>query len=628
MSAYIKYNNFVFPDPQPFVSVDEEMVEHGGKWSIEKNISLEGKITGDSDTVLYQKRYDLITGLSQSFKEFLVLENTSGYSPSTAGTITDPHNYTVGHNWPGESQLVGWVGADVVVSGGFTRVDTIGFDDSRYAGDGGVLEYSVSLSCINPVDFSSGYYITDPTDEVEYSENEDDGVVEVSHSVSAKGVNTSSSTSDAMNNAKAFVQGRTGMANFPGPTFITGEEDILHPNHNRMVLKSQSESIDRIGSSYSIDETWQYYPSGAATNSIQKYAFTYSSGAEDDYLSAEAKLTIEGGLTSTMSNLRSAIPSLSDIKAQTTGGIGYKDLSVLPNSYSISEDANAKTIEISVSFDNNTADYSSSLGSSGPVTFFDYEVSIDEDIQRNQSSITIQGDLKMRKNQLYSWKQMKEYFDTTISEPYLYTLASTHYVDILSGRFTLNPKSKSYSVTEKSGEPSISINVTFSDEDFVAGYPEADYDITCTPSVRQYKPAPSALHNGQYLVSYLGYYNREKIGFNLNLMRRREDSDSGFPATDYERAEYMGGRSLITSLRLLTTGKGFVTEPDFNMPDEALRFNAIEFPRPGPGFDNYGVRLEAENMTTEEMTSPKISYAYEFSKPANAGTGSVQISLP
>ena len=622
MSAYIRYNNFVFPDPQPFVSVDEEMVEHGGKWSVEKNITLDGKITANSDTSLYQQRYDLITGLSQSYKEFLVLENTSGLNPSTAGTITDPHGYTVGHNWPGESPFVGWVGADVVVSGGFTRVDTIDFDDSRYAGDGGVLGYSVSLSCINPTDFSSGYYVVDPTDEVEYSENEDDGIVEVSHSISAKGVNTSTSTSNAINNAKAFVQARTGVSNFPGPTFITGKGGLT-PNHNNMILKSQSESVDRIGNSYSIDETFQYYPSGAATNSIQKYSFTYNSGAEDDYLQADAKLMIEGGLTSTMSSLRSAIPSLSDIRAEATGGIGYRDLSVLPNSYNVSEDANAKTIEISVSFDNNQSDYSSNPGSSGPVTFFDYEVSIDLNTQKNQSTVSIQGDLKMRKNQLYSWAQMKEYFDTNINEAYLYNLATGHYIDILSGRFTLNPKSKSYSVTEKSGEPSISVNASFSDEDFVAGYPEADYDISCTPSIRQFKPAPSVLHNGQYLVSYLGYYNREKIGFNLNLMRRREATNLTFNQVDYKR-----GHDLITGLRQLVTGKGFMRTANFSLPAEALMFSTINHRRPTePGFDNYGVRLEKEDIAAEE-TSPKLSYSYEFSKPANAGPESVQINLP
>ena len=45
--------------------------------------------------------------------------------------------------------------------------------------------------------------------------------------------------------------------------------------------------------------------------------------------------------------------------------------------------------------------------------------------------------------------------------------------------------------------------------------------------------------------------------------------------------------------------------------------------------DRYGVRLESESIVAEEFGEmPKISYSYQFSKPANAISTSVQIGMP
>ena len=175
MGAYIKYGDFVFEDPQPFVSSSEEMIEASGRLTVFKNITIDGQITGSSADELYKKRYNLITGLSKSYKQFLVIEDSSGIIPKTSSLgTTDAHGNVDSHYWPrkeayGHNRTIGdsrssipaiqtgdsstIPGVDVIVSGAYTKVDDIDFDSHQYFSDGGFIGYSVSMSCYNPEDF-------------------------------------------------------------------------------------------------------------------------------------------------------------------------------------------------------------------------------------------------------------------------------------------------------------------------------------------------------------------------------------------------------------------------------------------------------------------------------------------
>jgi hypothetical protein len=650
MSAYIKYGDFVFPSPLPLVSKTEERVDAGGRWAVSQSITIDGQITGLSQNDIYSGRYSIITGLSKSYREFLVIEDTSGINPKTSSNgKLDAHGNLDRHYWPAKDSQGnptpsfntgdGWspVGADVVVSGAFTRVDDISFDENKYFSNGGVLNYSVSLQCFNPETFNNAFRVINPVDSIEYSESEEN-IVEVSHKVSAQGINAHFSdwgdTGNAFAQAKAWVSTRTGNNNnwqfIMKPILISGR------NIGNAVLMSQNESIDRIAGTYSVDEKWQYNPSGhLSTKSFQKYSFSISSGSNDDYHSVDTSLDIKGGLDISLVDLRNEVPSINNIWTTTTGETLLTGISYFPNSYKVKEDEDAKTITVSASFDNNTGSFNADPTSIGFNPFFDYGVSVEEDSISQTCRISIDGSLTLRKNQLYSWNYLQTYFDEVITTKYLYDKATGHFADLNTGNHPLNPNPSSYSVTEKSGVPSINVNITFSDEDWVTGYSEANWNISQTPSIAQYKSKASAFHNGDWVVPYLGYYNREKIGFSYNF---KPEMAGGTAANQIGFAKYYAVQynpmRYINELREVITGAGF----------RHARYNAWDWRnqngRNGNMFDDfswngepalkmrdkYGVRLAKEDFSVESGDGANtMKYSYEYTKPANTN---VSIRIP
>jgi hypothetical protein len=646
MSAYIKYGDFVFQTPEPLVSKTEEMIDHGGKWVVVQNISIEGQLTGLSQNEIYSGRYSLITGLSKSYKEFLVIEDTSGNFPRTTNNgKNDAHGNLDRHYWPakdaaGNMQGPIWTGdsyspwgADVVVSGAFTRVDSVDFDSSNYFSDGGVINYSVSLSCYNPETFNDAFRVLDPVDEIDFSETEEN-IVEISHKVSAKGINAHfedyGNTGNALYKAKAWVSTRTGSQYFAvlSPALISGR------NISNAVLISQSENINRMAGTYSVDEKWQYNPSGnPTTKSFQKYSFDISSGATSEYASVSTSLDIRGGLDVSLNDLRNEVPSVDTVRYVTTGETSLTGLSYFPNSYKVKEDQDAKTINISVEFDTNTGDYDPNPAGVGNKPYFDYEVSLEEDSITNTSKISINGELKLRKNQLYTWSYFTSYFDSIITNEYLYKLATGHFADFNNGNHPLNPNPESISVTEKSGVPSISVNISFSDKDWITGYKDAEWNISETPSIAQFRPKASAIHNGEWIVPYLGYYNREKIGFSYNFV---PEQAAGVPANQIGYSEHYAVQwnpmRYVTKLRNIITGAGY---RHFNYNRADTFFHSLQgnlFHNVGPigdrltRQDKYGVRLKKEDFSVVSGSNQNtMSYDYEYTKPANTN---ISIKIP
>ncbi len=113
------------------------------------------------------------------------------------------------------------------------------------------------------------------SDTWDWSESEDN-VVEVTHNVSARGLNTSDNTSNnRLENAKTFVAERLGTANIPAsfPPQITA---IFGDIHNvTYIRRLYTESIDKQEGSYSVTETFRLV-SGRNATYIHNRTFEYS----------------------------------------------------------------------------------------------------------------------------------------------------------------------------------------------------------------------------------------------------------------------------------------------------------------------------------------------------------------
>ena len=194
----------------------------------------------------------------------------------------------------------------------------------------------------------------------------------------------------------------------------------------------------------------------------------------------------------------------------------------------------------------------------------------------------------------------------------MYNLATGHYADVFNAPFSLNPIPVNYSVTEKSGDPSISISIGFSDADWITGFSEANYTISDTPSIRQFKPKASCIHNGEWTVQYLGYYNRQTMGFDLNLTPIDKNGNIDFSRTS--------PHSYARNIKNLVTGVGFLNAPPV-MPGEM--FHPGGFPPDRlTAAQKYGVRIKKETFDVASGDgSNSISYKYEYTKPANRYIG-------
>jgi hypothetical protein len=158
-NVQVSYNGNVI-SPPPFVSRTPNPLDYGKRWGYEDSINLKGSwyISGDT-TGSIGRLLNLFSGQFVSFK----------VSNNVAGKLFDVINYPN------------------------TILEEISFDSAKF-NPNTYVNYSARLKNIN---VPSG--IIDPSNEYSFTQNED-GTVNVSHKISAKGVLTSGSS--ALNNAK------------------------------------------------------------------------------------------------------------------------------------------------------------------------------------------------------------------------------------------------------------------------------------------------------------------------------------------------------------------------------------------------------------------------------------------
>lgn len=152
------------------------------------------------------------------------------------------------------------------------------------------LDYSVDL--IASTASTSGAAVTELTDTWDLSENEAGGYIDVSHNVSAKGINTLSSGTNAIHNAKDAVLPRLGASNLPyylpgytEPTASGGGTTNIY----EIGLK-RTERADTLEGIYSVSEAF------AIVSGVNAYIHNQTASfAEDE--NQIATITINGNIT-------------------------------------------------------------------------------------------------------------------------------------------------------------------------------------------------------------------------------------------------------------------------------------------------------------------------------------------
>ena len=213
-------DEFGFLSPTPYVSRDHENIRYGGDiWGASTNIRLDGQI------YLYESERSLAgsgTG-SDSAKEananarFAALNNKKN---DIIRAFSDDF---------GSLKIIDPSGPTIVVGEGCI-IQSVDFSSNDYSG---LVDYTITLKAYELSSFQDGSKILDPVDKFSFTEG-DDGFIELTHTISAKGFNTNvggtlgfynpndSTSSNAYLNAKAYADQKATEAKTQAISTLTG----------------------------------------------------------------------------------------------------------------------------------------------------------------------------------------------------------------------------------------------------------------------------------------------------------------------------------------------------------------------------------------------------------------------
>ena len=447
----VSYNSKTFDSAginNPYLLLDENMVYVNRKWINQRNITLQGSITGNYAEINYRQT-GLVGLLNQDFKTLQV----------------DNLNFN------------------------YCRVNNINFEQSKYQN---ILDFSVSLSSYGDEFNSINSGVLDPVNEINIIEN-GNGIFSVSQNVSARGINKSTT---ALNTAKTFVQSLEGISKYN----ITG---LTQFNTNlsgiNFCLKNRTESIDRINGSYGIKTDYIFNSKlndFSGVTGIALYAIDFKSGVREDFATASIKGSIDYP--------KDFYPNSTSLTQLATvinnNNLKTKVEDVLGTANSIPESFNINIEKGKIDFD--------FIYTSNVITqpYFDYRLSFKYDKIYSKTSIDIAGPVIVKGN----LKQRNIALDSFLAgipdmEAYLYSIVNAAYAtwatNIIGYTYILRPKSNNLSVRRSLPNGILEISASFDDGISAAtNFISNSFNISYNPSIQIFYPKPNCLENGYYII--------------------------------------------------------------------------------------------------------------------------------
>lgn len=147
--------------------------------------------------------------------------------------------------------------------------------------------------------------------------------------------------------------------------------------------------------------------------------------------------------------------------------------------------------------------------------------------------------------------EINNFISSTNIETYLYGFCNTAYSDILSSPYTLNTKAESVSISKNENKSTLKLSATFNDEDHIAGYSDANWELNVSPPMPYIKTAPSCTQNGYYSFQDFGFLTREAVSTNVSVTAAENTGTS--PTTTTVEAQLL---SMEAALHTTFAGGG------------------------------------------------------------------------
>lgn len=392
---------------------------------------------------------------------------------------------------------------NVVYSGQHCLIRSINFDDSNYFS---LIPYTITIDVFTGK--FAEYGILDPSEEWTFEDNDNCSGTMV-HRVSCASFNT---TDQAIENAKNFIESRSGTSG------------VIHPYFNSYqspILRSKQISVNRLTGELSLEETYLFDPSSAylITTVPEDIPIETEDGFElsiEDVFNSSGFLTyitevresgknvdvaisgsIIGGINSEINDLRALFYGI-DWHSVANENYDYgSGLMTQPLEFSTREDVSRKEITFSLVYSNNKY--------SGP--YLIDSTTIIENRQDNSYCVKFRGFIKSDtgcKGQRF--EDVKNYYNSLNIE----SIVAEKFAKFGNTSIKLNTKPKSKSYSESLFESSITFEVVYCK---VKGegcgcLDSLDYKLNFKPAIPIYTANPSINGEGCYYVQDLGYNRR------------------------------------------------------------------------------------------------------------------------
>jgi len=485
--------------PTPLLSRKESFVRYGKRWATAESISLEGILTGCPNFgEMLNRQALLLSGFSKNFQELRIEEE-----------------------------------GQTIYSQPVTFIKGISFQESNYSY---LLPFSIELEAY-PSGFFSGFYgVLDPQNVFSFSQQGDD-IVSISHDVSAKGFNTSASQTDALQNAINFCQAHSGLQGLVAPNFISSG------GVSNSVLKTVSQTVDRLNASCSISETWDYDPV-LSGEGLLRYSSSFDSGSEEGVVKASLAGSLIGGHNVELGALRSRMSTLDFYEITSghysqlfDGELNTKELSV-----NIEEDPLENSINFTYSFDDDPR----------PNPFFKDSFSMNLDELNASKTASIEVDFGWRGNCKCNNEAGWEALQAAANSFNYYQLAAERNEYYNSGTFLkISPISSGVSQNKDSCQLTVSVEFENLDLSLIPPHPlqSFGYSIDVKPAIPQYSARPT-ICKGHYSIYDLNYLNRATFTINGNsLVKKCESLASGEVVTkcmvEQVASRFVSGQDIV-----------------------------------------------------------------------------------
>lgn len=511
---YNGINPFSGIAPTPLLSRTVSMLRFGDRWGQRHDITLRGQITGQclAYSGFVARQQLLLTGFNKDFQSLEIYD-----------------------------------GASLVTGYDFVRVAAIEFDDSTYAN--GLLPFTVNLEAYPEEYFSGAYGVINPSEQVTFEE-EDDGRIRITHSTSAQGFCTASTNpSNALTNAREWVQARTGWSSQILPAFISGV-------NNGVCLQEIAENYDRLNARYEVVETYIGDQFNDVTQGVLRYTTDFNSGIEEGIATIELQGELKGCRYQDIDLLRDryqGFDAFSEALNQFRRITSRTDLNSTPVSKGVSEDTTNKAISFNYVFNDDMRPRVNVVYS------IEFSYNFEEDVISASISATVSSKSSFSTNK---WNEVKSLADSID----LYSLvvpAYNTYVSQVAPHLSNAPLNRTPLSTSRSDNEFAciaSLSATFSNAPAPPqGLDSFNSTIAFTPAIHKYAASPILDGLGEYYIFDLGFVSRGSIDISVQGI----GSDTTTPSQTLSilktqvqnlNADYFGGARMVIDSQSYVTG--------------------------------------------------------------------------